>query len=434
MAQGSSHLFGFGALAGGGGAPATEAGATGVERGPIDVILLFAVGALVTMGLVTVYGASALESMFEHGNHARLYEKQVQGAVVGVVALLFAMRMDYRIYRRWIYAIFVGSFVLLSLTLFDATSSEFLGARRWVRLGPVSFQPAEIVKLATVMYMAYSVAKKGAAVQNPIDSFGAHALVFGGFVAVLMSQPDFGSSVIMCVLIGIMLFVGGARLAWILGVIGLGVVLIVWAVSSAEYRMGRVEAWLDPWQHQQEGGWQLVSGFVALARGGMTGTGFGLGEARYGYVPELYNDFVAAAIGEEFGLLGMATLALLYVIVLWRGLVISKRAPDAFGSYLALGITMLICIQAIVNLWVVTGLFPTKGLTLPFVSAGRSSLLILLFSVGILLNIAQANPDLHAERKRTREEQRRAMETQRVSAEVSQRRAARLAAQLGRKR
>lgn len=433
MAQGSSHLFGFGALAGGGAAPPTDAPSEHVERGPIDVVLLFAVGALVTMGLVTVYGASALESMFEHGNHALLYRKQVQGAGAGLVALIIAMRVDYRIYRRWIYVILCGALFALSLTLFEATSASFLGARRWVDLGPVVFQPAEIVKLVTVMYMAYSIAKKGTAMRRFVESFVAHGFVFAWFVILLMKQPDFGSSVIICTLIGIMLYVGGARVSFMFAFLAVGVVLVVWAVSSAEYRMDRYEAWLHPWEHQQDAGWQLVSGFVALARGGFGGTGFGQGEARFGYVPELYNDFVAAAIGEEFGLVGMAAIALLYVVVLWRGLAISKRAPDAFGSYLALGITMLICVQAVVNLWVVTGLFPTKGLTLPFVSAGRSSLLILLFAVGILLNISQGNPDLHEERRLQRASEREAMENEKVSQQVRARRLARLARELGRK-
>lgn len=172
--------------------------------------------------------------------------------------------------------------------------------------------------------------------------------------------------------------------------------------------MDRLMVWLDPWAYALGEGWQLISGYIALAHGGLFGVGFGEGTARLGHVPELYNDFVAAAVGEEFGLAGLAALALAYIVFAWRGIAISRRATDSFGAYLAVGITMLISLQAIINLWVVSGLFPTKGLTLPFVSAGRSSLIVLMFAVGLMLNISQANPDLAAERKQLKE--RRATE------------------------
>ncbi|MFT4702925.1 MAG: cell division protein FtsW, partial [Bradymonadia bacterium] len=284
---------------------------------------------------------------------------------------------------------------------------EWNGASRWIRMGPVRFQPAELVKLMTAFYMAYSIAKKGTALRNFAESFIAHGLVFCWFVFALMLQPDFGSSVIVCSIIAVMLFVGRARASWMVALGAVFVVFIVAAISSAEYRMDRVQMWIDPWTYREDTGWQLISAFIALARGGLFGTGFGGGEARLGHVPELYNDFVAASIGEEFGLTGMAVLALAYMAIVWRGVAISRRAIDSFGAYLALGITMLIGIQAAVNLWVVTGMLPTKGLTLPFVSSGRSSLLVLLFAVGVLLNISQANPDVAGDRRRQRDNRRR---------------------------
>jgi cell division protein FtsW len=210
-----------------------------------------------------------------------------------------------------------------------------------------------------------------------------------------------------------MMFVGHARLSWMIGLLGALGVLAVWAIGSAEYRMDRLMVWMDPWSYALGEGWQLISGYIALAHGGIFGVGFGEGTARLGHVPELYNDFVAAAVGEEFGLACMAALALAYVVFAWRGIAISRRATDSFGAYLAVGITMLVSLQATINLWVVTGLFPTKGLTLPFVSSGRSSLIVLMSAVGLLLNISQANPDLALERKQLKE--RRALQRRHAS-------------------
>lgn len=217
-----------------------------------------------------------------------------------------------------------------------------------------------------------------------------------------------------------MLYVGGARVSYMFGFGGVGIIGLVWAISAEAYRLKRIRAWLDPWEDPEGVGYHLVNSYVALGRGGMTGTGFGEGGGRLGYIPELYNDFVAASVGEEFGFVGLCVLALLYVVFVWRGTAIAKRATDTFGAYLAFGITMLVAVQATINLCVVTGVFPTKGLTLPFVSYGRSSLILLMCAVGILINIGQANPDIHAmraserQRRREREEARQKQERTRA--------------------
>lgn len=429
MAQGSAHFFGFGSAAGAHTAPVHHGRRVElVERGPIDVILLMTVGALVCAGLVTVYGASALEGYFQNRGTSYMFEAQAQGALAGVIAMIVAMRTDYRVLRRLAWPLMGGTFLLLAATQLPAPiGREFNGAQRWVNLGVATIQPSEILKVMTAIYMAYSIAKKGPRMRQPIDSFVAHALAFLPFIVVLMMQPDFGTSVIVCGLIAIMLFVGHARMSWMFGAVGALVSLGLWAIDSASYRSDRVAAWIDPWAHADGAGWQVVSGYVALAHGGLFGTGFGEGQARFGHVPELYNDFVAAAIGEEFGLMGMALLAVAYLVIAWRGLVISKRATDAFGAYLAVGITMLICMQAAMNLFVVTGLFPTKGLTLPFVSAGRSSLLVLMAAIGVLLNISQSNPDVASERRELRRREALDREHERIQQEIARDRARDLA-------
>lgn len=413
MAQGTPHLFGFGAVAGVHAPEASSVRIEQVERGPIDVFLLLSVAFLICVGLVTVHSASALESHFDNRSTLALFEAQAQGAMVGVVVMIIGMRMNYRILQRGIWWLMLGTLMLLVGTVVGPFATSFNGAKRWLDLGVATIQPAEVAKLMTAIYMAYSIAKKGRRMNRVVDSYVAHALAFIPFIVVLMFQPDFGSSIIICAIVAGMMFVGHARLSWMIGLIGALAVLAVWAIGSAEYRMDRLMVWMDPWSYALGEGWQLISGYIALAHGGIFGVGFGEGTARLGHVPELYNDFVAAAVGEEFGLAGMAALALAYVVFAWRGIAISRRATDSFGAYLAVGITMLVSLQATINLWVVTGLFPTKGLTLPFVSSGRSSLIVLMFAVGLLLNIAQANPDLASERKQLKE--RRALQRRHAS-------------------
>lgn len=383
------------------------------ERGPIDVTLLFVTACLVSLGMLAVYNGSALKS-YSLGNADDLlyFRRQAGGAVLGTIALVAACRFDYRNYQRHIYWAVGATVIALVLTLpFSPFATTVNGATRWIRVAGITFQPAELAKLVTVMYLAYSITKKGTAMKNVVESFVAHGLVFSPFVLLLMMQPDLGSSVVICAMVGIMLFVGGARVAYMLAPIGLGIIGFVWAVRDEPYRMDRIRSWLDPWADADGVGYHLVNSYVALARGGTTGTGFGEGGGRLGYIPELYNDFVAASVGEEFGLVGMGVLAILYVLFVWRGMAITRRAADTFGAHLAFGITILIGMQAAINLCVVTGVLPTKGLTLPFVSYGRSSLMLLLFAVGILQNIAQANPDFHVmkladERRRAEAEER----------------------------
>lgn len=371
-----------------------------VERGPIDVVLVLVVSALVSIGLLAVYSGSALKSYFlsTNGDDLIYFRNQMTGAVLGSIGMIVTSRIDYSVYRRFVYAFLAAAIGLLLLTAVPGFAVTVNGATRWIQFAGVRFQPAEFAKIVAVMYLAYSIAKKGPAMRNFVESFVGHGLVFGVFALLLMKQPDFGSTVVILTMVGVMLFVGGAKVSFLVAFAAGGLVAIYAAVQGASYRMSRVTAWMDPWADAGESGYQLVNSYVALASGGITGTGFGSGRGWLGYLPELYNDFVGAAIGEEFGLIGMGTIALLYVLFLWRGLTIALRARDRFGFLLAFGLTTLITLQATINLCVVTGLLPTKGLTLPFVSYGRSSLILLLLAVGILLNIGQANPDLHRER------------------------------------
>jgi cell division protein FtsW len=372
-----------------------------VQRGRIDVLLLAVVAALVTIGLMSVYSGSALGAYFDSGDGSDDYylSRQIFVAGFGLVALIFGLRVDYGWYWRWRYWILISAYVMLALVLVPGIGVEVNNSRRWLNLIVFRFQPAEFAKLAAVMYFAYSIVRKGESITNWLESVGFHAAIAGIFVALLMLQPDMGSSVIISVMLILMLFVGGARMGLLGGLGLLGIVLAVWGISAGGYRSRRFAAWLDPWTHQATEGYQLVNSYVALASGGVDGVGLGEGRGRMGYIPEMFNDFIASGIGEEFGLKGIAALCILYLLFFWRGMRIALNSRDRFGFMLAFGITMLVTFQASFNLCVVTGLLPTKGLTLPFISYGRTSLIILLFAVGVLLNIGQRNPDLWREER-----------------------------------
>jgi cell division protein FtsW len=392
-----------------------------VPRGRIDVLLLAVVAALVTIGLMSVYSGSALGAYFDSrdGRDDIYLVRQIGVAVLGLVALGVGLRVDYGWYWRWRYWILISSYVMLALVLVPGIGVEVNNSRRWLNLIVFRFQPAEFAKLAAVLYFAYSITKKREGISSALQSIGFHSAIASIFVGLLMLQPDMGSSVIISMMLILMLFVGGAPMSFLSGLGVLGIVLVIAGISGGGYRSRRIAAWLEPWEHQATEGYQLVNSYVALASGGMDGVGLGEGRGRLGYIPEMYNDFIASGIGEEFGLWGIAALCILYLLFFWRGMRIALDSRDRFGFMLAFGITMLVTFQAAFNLSVVTGLLPTKGLTLPFISYGRTSLIMLLFAVGVLLNIGQRNPDLwreeHIRRRQANSSQRQSAKRKRVA-------------------
>lgn len=368
-------------------------GAHDIARGPIDVVLVLAIAVLLGIGTLAVYTGSSWRAAQRFGDSMIHVRQHLMGVGLGVVGLLIANRIDFRWYRSLTRPLLGITVVLLLLTLVPGIGVEMNGARRWIHLGVMHFQPAELAKVAVCVFMAYSMEKRAESIKSG-QTFASHTAALLVLILPLLAQPDFGSSVIVVSIVGVMLFLGGAR--WMHLVTAVSVLLIcgLAVLFSEGYRTDRIRTWHDPWDEAAGRSWQLLNAWIALARGGLSGTGFGEGFGMFGFVPEMHNDFVAAVVAEEFGWLGFFVLVLLFGIVAWRGYRIAERCDDLFGTYLAYALTTLIVGQAVINLGVVTGLLPTKGLTLPFVSFGRSSLLILLFVVGILLNISQNNPDI----------------------------------------
>jgi cell division protein FtsW len=262
------------------------------------------------------------------------------------------------------------------------------GARRWIPLVVVNFQPAELAKVALVLYLAQSLARKRDKVRMFSIGFLPHVLITLLLVGLCLAERDMGTGVIMLLVLFTMLFAAGARISWLVGAVLLAIPVGWRLIAGTPYRMERWLAYLDPWGHRDGAGFQLVESLLGIGNGGWIGQGLGQGKGKLFYLPAAHTDFIAAVIAEEVGLVGMSLLVLLFALLVWRGFRATALAPDPFGCYLALGLTTLIGSQALVNLSVVLGLLPTKGLTLPFVSYGGSSLFTMLAGAGVLLAVS----------------------------------------------
>ncbi len=372
-----------------GAAPRDRAGA-GVVTAPPDPVLLWAVFALVTLGLVMVYSASAVTAQALEHNGFYFLERQAGAAAVGVGALLAVLRLGYRRLLPFAYPLLLAALLALVLVLVPGVGSSVGGARRWIRIPGFSFQPAELAKLAFVVYLAHSLAKKREKVRIFSVGFLPHCFVGGLAILLLMLEPDFGSSVALALLLFALLFAAGARISWLVGLLLAGLPIGWLAIARSQYRMKRILAFLDPWAHRHGIGYQTVESLLSIGSGGPWGLGLGAGREKLFFLPEAHTDFIFSIIGEELGLAGAVLVIGLYAIVVWRGLRAAFRARDAFGAYLALGLTCLIGVGACVNLGVAMGVLPTKGLTLPLVSFGGTSLVVSLVEAGLLLSVSRS--------------------------------------------
>lgn len=353
-----------------------------------DRVLLWAVLALTALGLAMVYSASAVMAGQELGDSFHFLRRQLVSAGIGLAGMLAAMRWGYKRLELLAYPVLALALVALLLVLVPGVGAAVKGAQRWIRLGTFAFQPAELAKLAMVLYLARSLARKGEKIRDFSIGFVPHVIVAGLFALLLLAQPDFGSAATIFLLLCVMLFCAGARLSWFALSAVAALPLGWYLVFSEEYRRRRMTSFLDPWAHRNDEGWQLVNSLLTLGSGGVTGQGLGAGKQKLFYLPEAHTDFIVAVIGEELGFLGVLLVLGLFAVIVWRGVRAAYDAQDAFGAYLALGITALLGLQALVNLLVAMGLLPTKGLTLPFVSYGGTSLVLSLTAAGVLLAIS----------------------------------------------
>jgi cell division protein FtsW len=353
-----------------------------------DPLLLLAVLALVALGLVMVYSASAITAQEKLGDGFHYLKRQLVAAALGLVALAAAMKLGYRRLARLAYPLLFMAMLALALVLIPGIGTSIGGARRWIRFPGFSVQPAELAKVAWVVYLAFSLAKKREKVATFSIGWLPHLITLGALVMLCMAEPDFGSSIGLIFLLFVLLFAAGAKLSYLVGSVLLAIPVAYHAIASSPYRMQRVLAFLDPWAHRHDVGYQVAESLISIGSGGTFGLGLGDGRQKLFFLPEAHTDFIFAIIGEELGLCGVALVVGLYALIIWRGIRASLAAGEPFGTYLGLGITALIAFQAIVNMCVAMGLVPTKGLTLPFVSYGGSSLVVLMGALGFLLSIS----------------------------------------------
>ncbi|MBI2528114.1 MAG: putative lipid II flippase FtsW [Candidatus Rokubacteria bacterium] len=344
---------------------------------------------LVLFGVVMVYSASAIIAADRFGDPLFFLRKQLFWALLGAGCLWAAMRLDYRTLARLVVPLLALSFVLLVLVLVPPFGQSINGTRRWFRVGPLSFQPVELAKLSLVLYLAAFLTRRPGAVRSFGRGLLPPLLVAGAMAGLTILQPDLGNSLTLVVLAMALAYLAGARASHLAVVVMAALPVVAVLVTMTPYRWRRMVAFVRPWDDPQGSGFQIIQSFLALGSGGWLGRGLGESKQKLFYLPEPYTDFIFAIIGEELGLVGGLGVILLFAVVIWRGLRVGLRAPDAFGSYLALGLTLLVATQTLVNLGVVMGALPTKGLPLPFISFGGSALLMTMFSAGVLLNISQ---------------------------------------------
>ena len=353
-----------------------------------DKWLFMATFALICVSVVMVYSASALVA-FERFQQPYLFvTKQAMWAGLGVALLSIVMRVDYRTYRNetLIWAMLAVVAVLLVAVLF---SRPINNTRRWFGIGGFGIQPSELAKLAVVFFTAMILERRMHRVNEVSYSLLPIAIIVGVACGLIMAQPDFGTALSLVAIAGVMIFAAGLSYRYLIGTALVMAPILYVILMSADYRRRRLFAFLDPWADPLGDCFQIIQSLIAVGTGGLFGRGLMDGVQKLFYLPEPHTDFIYAVISEEFGLLGATVILVCFCIIAWRGFRAATLAPDGFGAFLALGLTVMIVAQAFVNMSVVLGLLPTKGIPLPLVSAGGSSLLINLLGIGVLLNISQ---------------------------------------------
>ncbi|HHY74526.1 MAG TPA: stage V sporulation protein E [Bacillus bacterium] len=360
-----------------------------INKSTPDFILILATMSLLAIGMIMVYSASAVWANFKFDDSFFFAKRQLLFAGVGVIAMFVIMNIDYWTWRTWSKAILLICFILLVAVLIPGIGLVRGGARSWLGIGAFSIQPSEFMKIAMIIFLAKFLSEH----QKLVTSFRkglvpSLALVFFAF-GLIMLQPDLGTGVVMVGTCVVMIFVAGAKISHFIGLGLLGLAGFVALIASAPYRIKRITAFLDPWQDPLGSGFQIIQSLYAIGPGGLLGIGLGQSRQKHYYLPEPQTDFIFSILSEELGFIGGTFVILLFSLLLWRGVRIALGAPDLFGSFLGIGIIVMIAIQVIINIGVVTGLMPVTGITLPFLSYGGSSLTLMLMAVGVLLNISR---------------------------------------------
>lgn len=347
---------------------------------------------LLAFGVAATYGAASLVTIKGQNVGLGFAARQLSGAVIGGLLLIWASRQDYYRWRTWAWPLLLLTigFLLLPLLPFTRSIAPSLnGARRWVDIGPINFQPSELARLAVVVWCAMLASKKGTQVREFKKGVLPFIVVLGFVSVLILLEPNLSMATLVALLGGLVLFASGARIGHFILLGGVAVILVFHQIRDAQYRLARVLTFLNPGDATTEAGFQIHQSLVGIGSGGLFGTGFGQGQQKLGYLPYAYSDFLFSTIGEEWGFVGVACVVFLFALFCWLGFRIAKTAADPFGQYLAVGLTATIGLTAFMHMAVSLGLMPTTGLTLPFMSYGRSSQVISLLGTGILINVGR---------------------------------------------
>lgn len=358
-------------------------------RSAPDPWILIATLLLLTIGVVMVYSASAVLAFREFGDYGYYLKRQLVFAVLGIIAMYFTMNVDYWVWKKLAKPGLIVCFGLLVIVLIPGIGVIRGGARSWLGIGSLGIQPSEFMKLGMIVFMAKLLSDE----QSGITRFTKGLLpplgIMGAAFGLIMLQPDLGSGAVLVGATMIIIYTAGARISHLAMLGMVGVAGFVGLIASAPYRLKRITGFLDPWQDPLGTGYQIIQSLYAIGPGGLVGLGLGMSRQKYSYLPEPQTDFIFSIISEELGFIGGAVVLLLFMLLVWRGMRAAITAPDTFGSLLAVGIVGMIAVQVVINIGVVIGMFPVTGITLPLISAGGSSLTLMLTALGVLLNISR---------------------------------------------
>ncbi|MFH2013070.1 MAG: putative lipid II flippase FtsW [Pseudomonadota bacterium] len=358
------------------------------EKLRFDYILLISTLLLVGTGIVMVYSSSAIMASGRFNDGYFFLKKQILFATVGVLMMVGVARINHQLYSKAAYMILGISLISLIAVLIPGIGVKVGGSTRWLKLGPFSIQPSEFAKLAMIIYLASSLAKKEKNIKKFSVGILPHLIITGIMLSLILTQPDMGTSICIAAVVFILLFAAGVRLSHLSMIMLSAAPIVYFLIANTDYRRQRILSFLNPWADPTDSGFQIIQSFYAFGSGGLFGRGLGEGKQKLFYLPEPHTDFIFSVIGEELGLVGILFITAVFFIFIYRGIKTAFLSSDLFSTYLALGITVLIGVQAIIHMGVTVGLLPTKGIPLPFISYGGSSLVVNLISLGILLNIS----------------------------------------------
>ncbi|MFH1837420.1 MAG: putative lipid II flippase FtsW [Candidatus Omnitrophota bacterium] len=352
-------------------------------------IILLSTLLLLMLGTVMIYSSSAIYAHGAYGDSLYFVKRHLFFLLSGLIVAVFCMSLSAARVREFAGPLMLGSIVLLILVLIPGIGSVAGGARRWIRFFGLGFQPSEVVKILLVIYLADFIARKGNMMNNLLRGFLPSIFVIGLTSGLVLLEPDMGTFVAIFFIGMVMLFVSGVKLKHIFSIALCSMPALFWAVSSEPYRIKRILTVLDPWKDSQGAGFQLIQSFIALGSGGLLGLGLGESKQKLFYLPESHTDFIFSIIGEELGFIGAASTIVLFGVLVWYAFRVSFKIKEKFASLVVFGLTVMIAFEVIVNVGVSTGILPTKGLPLPFISYGGSSLVCHLAAIGLILCMAR---------------------------------------------